>query len=300
MAKQIIDTPRKATISDYERVVRLMDEHISVKELENLIITNRLDYNQVMGGGKTFFSKICNYIGSDKSTEGLDFLKATFKEGKVNINHKDTNNNTVLIDEAKLGHVKVCEILVDSGAEINSLNILGDTPLRNACLNQNFDVTLLLLKKGADATVLNPPPAALTKPSNCYGKLKEMETLCRSKLEAKDVEPRHESVPGLYFIEKLLFDMEGLKKCLSMQQFDELFQQAKDCRIIKHFESDIRKIFEQCKALKSVGACPLQIDPSFAEESFLRSYVIVSQKIDDSSFMLLGDNSSQHQDQGLS
>lgn len=297
MAKQITDNPKEATTSDYDRVVRLMNQEISVNELENLIGTNRLDYNKVMYGGKTFFFEICKYVGSNKSIEGLNFLKRILEEGKVNIDHKDANGNTVLLDETKLGHIEVCEILIDNRADIDSKNKCGDTPLRDACLSNNFEMTLFLLNKGAKETVLNPPLAALKKPSNCYGKLQELETLCQSKLGVEVVGSRYESVPGLYFIEKLLPDREGLKECLSMQEFNELFEQAKDCRIIKHFLSNIREIFEKCTALKTVSACPPQ--DQLAEESFLKSFELVNQEIDDSSFVLIGGDASQQQDQEL-
>ncbi|XP_037082003.1 oxysterol-binding protein-related protein 1-like [Pollicipes pollicipes] len=53
------------------------------------------------------------------------------------------------------GHVKVVELLLEHGADINAVNHCGDTPLHKAAYIGNEELVLLLLKRGASVSVLN-------------------------------------------------------------------------------------------------------------------------------------------------
>eukprot|EP00033_Pygsuia_biforma_P004697 GCRY01005149.1.p1 GENE.GCRY01005149.1~~GCRY01005149.1.p1 ORF type:complete len:1176 (-),score=354.20 GCRY01005149.1:462-3989(-) len=64
-------------------------------------------------------------------------------------------NSSLLQWAASGGQLKVMENLIKLKASINHQNNVGNTPLHSCCKNAHEDCAKLLLKKGADATLLN-------------------------------------------------------------------------------------------------------------------------------------------------
>ena len=60
------------------------------------------------------------------------------------------------------GKLTCCELLIQQGADINSLDGLGRTPLHYACVNSNRMVACLLLNHGADPHALDSEEKVFT------------------------------------------------------------------------------------------------------------------------------------------
>ena len=45
--------------------------------------------------------------------------------------------------------------MLDRGANINAQNMLGETPLHGSCAEGVLDVSMLLVRRGADTTITN-------------------------------------------------------------------------------------------------------------------------------------------------
>jgi predicted nucleotide-binding protein len=68
----------------------------------------------------------------------------------IEIESKDKNGNTPLMNAALRGHVEICKLLLDHGAKIESKDDDGFTPLHFACHNGHLSVISLLIDRGAD------------------------------------------------------------------------------------------------------------------------------------------------------
>ena len=79
-------------------------------------------------------------------------VKELIKSEPVNINSKDEGGNTPLHIASRYGHTQIVKFLVNKGADVNSKNTYGYTPLLSACGGMNPDINLLkeLIAKGAD------------------------------------------------------------------------------------------------------------------------------------------------------
>ena len=65
------------------------------------------------------------------------------------------NINFDLLQAARTGSVATTRALLDQGANPNSRNRLGDSPLNTAARNGNVELVQLLLDKGADVNLAN-------------------------------------------------------------------------------------------------------------------------------------------------
>ncbi|OMJ76639.1 hypothetical protein SteCoe_23941 [Stentor coeruleus] len=70
----------------------------------------------------------------------------------ANTNSKDFHNVTALHIAASEGYVSVCEALLDYGSntELDPRNVLDRTPLHLSCIRGNLEVTQLLVRSGAN------------------------------------------------------------------------------------------------------------------------------------------------------
>ncbi len=77
--------------------------------------------------------------------------------GGVNINERDSNGWTALHFASQNGDVEIGKLLIDNGADIDSKDNYGNTPLWRATFSSNGDGKFikLLLKHGANKNIEN-------------------------------------------------------------------------------------------------------------------------------------------------
>jgi len=76
-----------------------------------------------------------------------------FKSTTGNLNYQDMWGNTMLMEAAKKGHIKVARLLVEKGADIHLLDLDGATALHDASRNGHEELVKLLLENGADVNL---------------------------------------------------------------------------------------------------------------------------------------------------
>ena len=72
-----------------------------------------------------------------------------------NVNQKGAVDSTMAHIAARTGRIEHLRTLIASGADIDAIGDLGNTPLHDAAMSDQPAAVLLLLENGADPTVLN-------------------------------------------------------------------------------------------------------------------------------------------------
>lgn len=87
-------------------------------------------------------------------TGNIEKLKRVIKANPSAV-HGDTTGNgyTPLLYAARAGHLNVCILLIDSGADINAKTKGGATALHRAASGGHSEVVQLLVQKGADGLI---------------------------------------------------------------------------------------------------------------------------------------------------
>ena len=65
------------------------------------------------------------------------------------------NGWTCLHTAARDGHLSICRLLIDKGAQLEAKDMYGWTPLHRAALRGHFEIVRLLCDRGADVEVRN-------------------------------------------------------------------------------------------------------------------------------------------------
>jgi len=83
----------------------------------------------------------------------LEMLKLLLENG-ANVNGKDTNGATLLIESVRMGRIEVMRLLLDHGADIEAKDNEGMTALMWTAFWGKLDIAKMLLERGAklDAT----------------------------------------------------------------------------------------------------------------------------------------------------
>ena len=81
------------------------------------------------------------------------FIKELFAKKKKNIDAKDKDGNTLLVNLCRLDNKKQAARLIKKGADVNIAGQFDYTPLLWACVNDNKSLVQLLIKKGAHVNV---------------------------------------------------------------------------------------------------------------------------------------------------
>jgi len=77
-------------------------------------------------------------------------------EDGANVNEANAGNGwTPLHAAAANGHLKMCQTLLEQGADINAQDLAGSTPLHLAAGRGHHETVSLLLEYGANATIKN-------------------------------------------------------------------------------------------------------------------------------------------------
>ena len=66
------------------------------------------------------------------------------------VNHQDANQNSALHIAAQKGHVSICQVLLQHGADVNIQNKHQQTPLHVVSNGRNKEILELLIKRGAE------------------------------------------------------------------------------------------------------------------------------------------------------
>jgi ankyrin repeat protein len=91
----------------------------------------------------------------DAASRGdLKKVKMLLNEG-ADVNTRDINGRTPLHYAAARGHLDTVKFLVDRGADVNTRNVDGWTPLHEAAAWGHLDVVEFLLDRGADVNAKN-------------------------------------------------------------------------------------------------------------------------------------------------
>lgn len=98
--------------------------------------------------GRTFLSRACN-------NEDLDKVKQCYNDRPEDVNLPDNAGNTPLQIASLEGFASIVEFLLGNGAEVDTRNIDKETPLIDAVENGHLEVVKLLLKFGANPRLSN-------------------------------------------------------------------------------------------------------------------------------------------------
>jgi ankyrin repeat protein len=112
-----------------------------------LLLRLGADPSAADGGGHTPLYSVANECVLAGSG---DVVRALIPGGAKVDAHDGVKHCTALHMAARRGNVEVAEALLDCGADIESRDSLGETPLRRAVNCAKTGVAALLLSKGAD------------------------------------------------------------------------------------------------------------------------------------------------------
>jgi ankyrin repeat protein len=112
-----------------------------------LLLTLGADPNATDGGGHTPLYS----VGNECMIAGAGNVVRVLVQAGAKVDARDgVKHCTALHMSARRGNVEVAEALLDCGADIESRDSLGDTPLRRSVNCGKTEVAALLLSRGAD------------------------------------------------------------------------------------------------------------------------------------------------------
>ncbi len=175
--------------ADYNNALVTVKELSKDKDLQflfnnpdfNRILISELDRKCCKESKRSFYSSMAKDIAKEINTPGalewlrqLDFIWAatmgTIKVVKeflsmgINVNARDIDGCTALMEAVIIGHKDIVEILLSAGSDIDSQDELGDTALIEAAGNDQLDVGTqndlaeigkLLITHGANVNIKN-------------------------------------------------------------------------------------------------------------------------------------------------
>ena len=118
-------------------------------ELTKFLITNGANVNSLMQDGVSL-------IGYAIAQNNMDLLQILIENGaNVNYTNGDSWADTPLKTASRLGLDNVVRILLTRNADINAVDINGNTALHTAALNSQLSVVKLLLEKNPNLDIQN-------------------------------------------------------------------------------------------------------------------------------------------------
>jgi hypothetical protein len=107
-------------------------------------------------------------------TKRRDLTWMQFLIGKgANVNIRDSQGETPLVEASNLGFVDGVELLLTFGGRVDESSNTGETPLINAVLNRNIEMMRVLLKAGANpdrAARRATTPGSAPMPARCWAR----------------------------------------------------------------------------------------------------------------------------------
>ncbi len=160
----------------------------------------------------------------------LEVAKFLIKNG-ANVNAKDRQGETPLMNPAFNGQLGVVKFLIENGASINAQNFWGSTPLMHAVLNCRLEVVEFLIKNGANVNEQNlKGETVLMKVDAWEERLinnPEYQQKYRNTLKRLFVakaNPLLEANDGTTVLKQI--DSEILKECMQQQIFEILVEEV--------------------------------------------------------------------------
>ena len=80
-------------------------------------------------------------------------VRQILEAGIGKVSDRDCCNNSALHCAVGYRHFDIVELLLELGADVNSIGMYGRTPIYNAIDDSDFEMVKLLVDKGADLTV---------------------------------------------------------------------------------------------------------------------------------------------------
>lgn len=150
MIKLLIDNKANINYTDDDGFTPL---NIAIEtgnmETVKLLITNGADVNGLMQDGVSL-------IGYAIAQNNMDLLQILIENGaNVNNTNGDSWADTPLMTASRLGLDNVVRILLSRNADINAVDINGNTALHTASLNSQLSVIKLLLEKNPNLDIQN-------------------------------------------------------------------------------------------------------------------------------------------------
>jgi ankyrin repeat protein len=117
-------------------------------EIAKLLVRGHWDVNKMNDDGETAF-----HVAAQRGE--LEIMKYLFEEGHVDVNLGTRENNsgsfetTALQYAARGGYLPVVKWLADNGADLDQVNVNGDSAFRIATSYKQFHVIMFLLERNA-------------------------------------------------------------------------------------------------------------------------------------------------------
>jgi ankyrin repeat protein len=101
------------------------------------------------------FHDILSVLAFHIQDKHLHNFKEIFEKYTIDINQKDTNDDSLLIIAVKSNCYDIVEYLLENSAEVNIQDSNLDSPLHHALRNKYFNIANLLISKKADEFLRN-------------------------------------------------------------------------------------------------------------------------------------------------
>lgn len=88
-------------------------------------------------------------------TGHINVVTALLEKGNINVDIRDELEKTSLHWSVLYDHIDIVKVLLAKGADVNAVDIDGETPLHHAVLYCNTDMIQILLAAGANSTLQN-------------------------------------------------------------------------------------------------------------------------------------------------
>ena len=134
--------------------IKKMQEFL--KELGDLMPTDQNKSQMYCNEVKNKIQNFCN----QNNVDSIDQIRVEEDESTPRPNRKK-NRYTLLHVAAEQGNTRPCKALIDEGANIDSEDFLGKTPLAVAAKKGRKDVVNFLLQNGAEVDSLSKSAAPL-------------------------------------------------------------------------------------------------------------------------------------------
>jgi ankyrin repeat protein len=114
---------------------------------------------------KILFKCTNENCSTDDQYRSIPLIRAAFNnnvevvrvllEGGANVESVNARQGTALHVAAGLGHLEVCRLLLDWGAKVDPVDKWKETPLHDAARFANLSMVKLLVERGADVRLKN-------------------------------------------------------------------------------------------------------------------------------------------------